>query len=108
MYPNNREDKASPLPIQLSVLESQTNIGEGVTLQSWFVRLGADIVRTEMYLLEDGSVVAFQDCINGVNAPLHIDSVFKALYEDEAAYGTILHYAGVLDPSKIKLYYTGR
>ena len=100
--------KSSPPPMQLSMMESQTDIGCGVTLQSWFTRLGADIIRTELYSLEDGSVVAFQDCINGVNEPLHMDSIFKAMYEDEFAFGTILHYSGVLDPNKIELYYTGR
>lgn len=100
--------KSSPPPMQLSVMESQTDIGCGVTLQSWFNRLGADIIRTELYLLEDGSVVAFQDCVNGVNEPLYMDSIFKAMYEDEFAFGTILQYSGVLDPSKIELYYTGR
>jgi hypothetical protein len=100
--------KTSPPRMYMSVLESQTDMGNGIILQSWFTRLGADIIRTELYSLEDGSVVAFQDCVNGVNEPLHMDSIFKAMYEDEFAFGTILHYSGVLDPGKIELYYTGR
>lgn len=100
--------KSSPPLMHISVMESQTDIGYGVTLQSWFTRLGDDIIRTEMYLAEDGSVVAFQDCVNGVNEPLHMDSIFKAMNEDEFAFGTILHYAGVMDPNKIELFFAGR
>lgn len=98
----------SPPQIHLSVMESQTTLSEGVILQSWFTRMGQDIIRSELYFLGDGSVVAYQDCVNGVNEPLYVDGIFKALYEDEPVFGAILHYAGVHDSSKIELYYTGR
>lgn len=100
--------KSSPPQIHMSVMESQTTLPEGVALQVWFTRMGQDIIRSDLYFLEDGSVVAYQDCVNGVHEPLYVDSVFKSLYEDEPAFGVILHYAGVLDVNRIELYYSGR
>lgn len=102
----NRE--FTPNPFQLSLLEAQTNIGHGVTLQSWFTKAGNNHIRSEVYLFEDGSVIAYQDCIDGVTEPLHMEEMFKALHESEPVYWWILHYAGVMDPSKVQLYYMGR
>ena len=93
---------------EFSLMESQAYIGNGVTLQVWFTRSGPDNIRSDVYCFEDGSVVAYQDCINGVNEPLYVESIFKAMYEDEPAFSTILHYAGVIDASKVQLYYMGR
>ena len=94
--------------VYLSILESETNIGDEVRIQSWFIRSGADIIKSEVYLLEAGPVVAYQDCINGVNGPLYVDATFRDFYEGEPAFANILSYAGVMDPDKIELYYTGR
>lgn len=99
--------QSSSPPFRLSVMESQTTIGNGVTLQVWFTRAGADNIRSELYCLEDGSVVAYQDCVNGVNEPLHMESMFRSLYEDEPAFGAILHYSGVMNPNKIEMYHMG-
>jgi hypothetical protein len=101
------EKENTSLPT-LSVLEAETLIGNDVTLQRWFTRQGADVIRTEIYRFEDGSVVAYQDCINGVNSPLRMDQMFKALYEDEPAFWTILHFAGIMDPRRVETYCTGR
>lgn len=90
--------------LRMSIPESQTDIGHGVELQVWFNRVGENNVRSEAYLFEDGSVVAYQDCVNGVNTPLHMSSMFKVLYEGEPAFDTILTYAGVSDINKVKLY----
>lgn len=95
-------------PMRLSVLESQTQLSHGVTIQSWFTRAGSDNIRSELYCFEDGSVVAYQDCINGVNGPLYMESMFRALYEDEPVFGVILHYAGVMEPTLIQMYHMGR
>lgn len=89
---------------RMSVLESQTDIGDGVRLQVWFNRVGGTNIRSEVYKFEDGSVIAYQDCINGKTAPLHMSSAFKALYEGEPAFDTILSCAGVLDLNKVELY----
>lgn len=94
--------------VKLSILESQTKIGYGVTLKSWFTRDGHNIIRSETYQLEDGSVVAFQDCINGENQPLHIDKVFKDLCEGEPEFDLILRHSGTFDASKLQMYSTGR
>lgn len=104
---NSTETKNTTLQ-HLSVLEAETHIGNEVTLQTWFTRQGRDHIRTEMYRFENGSVVAYQDCINGENSPLYMDLMFKALYEDEPAFWTILHFAGVMNPSEIETYCTGR
>lgn len=90
------------------MLESQTDIGSGITLKSWFIRDGSNIIRSETYQLEDGSVVAFQDRINEENQPLQMDHMFKTLYEGEPEFETILQYSGVLDANKIQTYSTGR
>lgn len=94
--------------LRMSVLESQTDIGDQVTLQVWFTRFGNNHIRSEVYRFENGSVVAYQDCINGDNGPLRMDSTFKLLYHNEPAFWTILHYAGVMDPAKVDTFYTGR
>lgn len=100
--------KENPILPPISVLEAESSIGNDVTLQRWFTRQGSDIIRTEVYRFEDGSVVAYQDCINGVNSPLRMDQMFKALYDDEPAFWTILHFAGVMDSRKVELYCSGR
>lgn len=94
--------------INLPVLESTTSIGHGVTLECWFIRAGTNITRSDIYHLEDGSVVAYQDTVNGQRGLLHMDAVFKALQDDEDDFNTILEYAGVFDTSKIPVFYTGR
>lgn len=95
-------------PMRLSVMESQLNLGSGVTFQSWFTRAGSDNIRSELYLFEDGSVVAYQDCINGVQQPLYMESMFKTLHEGELAFATILNYAGGVDPDAVEMFYMGR
>lgn len=92
----------------VQVLESSTDIGHGVTLRSWFTRNGPTVVRSETYQLEDGSVVAYQDTINGQPGLLHMDMAFKALHSEEEDFDIILKYAGVLDPNKILIFYAGR
>lgn len=95
-------------PMRLSVLESQTQLLHGVTLQVWFTRAGEDNIRSDLYCFEDGSVVAYQDCINGVNGPLYMESMFRAMYEDEPAFWVIMHYAGVMNPTQLHMYCMGR
>ena len=94
--------------VAFPILESTTDIGHGVTLCSWFIRSGTNITRSETYQLEDGSVVAYQDTVNGQSDLLHMDLAFKALHAGEDDFDTILKYAGVLDPDKIPVFYTGR
>lgn len=88
----------------MSILEYQTDIGHGMKLQVWFNRAGGNHTRSEVYLFDEGYVVAYQDCVNGVNSPLYMSSKFKTLTEGEPAFDVILAYAGVLDPNKIELY----
>lgn len=88
----------------MCILESQTVLPEGVTLESWFLRSGDCVARSEVYKLDDGSVVAFQDTVNGQNGPLHMDNKFKLLYEGEPQYETILRSAGVFEICRIQLY----
>lgn len=97
--------KHTPTTPNLWVRESSTLISDEITLESWFIRGASFVARSELYKAIDGSVVAFQDNINGVNGPLHMDSRFKSLYEDEPEFEIILKYSGVLDPTKIKLYH---
>ena len=95
-------------PGYLQLLESTYTLEGEVIVQSWFVRDGDNITRTEVYFHQCGSVVAFQDCVNGENRPLHMDMMFKALYEGETAFESILQHSGVHDPSKILIFSTGR
>ena len=98
----------STMFLGLSTMESQTDIGNGVILQSWFTRAGDDNIRSELYILKDGYVVAYQDCINGIPQPLHVESMFKTMYLEEPVFWTVLHYAGVMDSEKVHTFYMGR
>lgn len=95
-------------PIRLSIPEDKQKLGHGVTFQSWFTRVGSDHIRTEVYQFKDGSVVAYQDCVNGVHKPLRMERMFKVLYQSEPAFDTIIKYAGVLDADALELYDMGR
>lgn len=97
----------TPSKTHLTVLENQTLLPHGVTLSSWFCLNEGTIARVETYQIEDGSVVAYQETINGVSELLHMDSAFKTLHKEEDDFATILKYAGVLDPDKIPVFYTG-
>lgn len=92
----------------LQVMESSYTLEGDVVVQTWFIRDGNTITRTELYFHQCGSVVAFQDCINGENQPLQMDMMFKVLYEGETAFESILQHSGVHDPSKIQIFSTGR
>lgn len=92
----------------LSVKESQEDLEHEIMVQRWFVRNGVTIARTELYFAANGAVVAYRDNINGENSPLHMDLMFKELYEGEPCFDAILQHAGVLDTNKIQLYCTGR
>ena len=95
-------------PGYLQLLESTCTLEGGVIVQSWFIRDGDNITRTEVYFHQRGSGVASQDCVNGENRPLQMDMMFKALYEGETAFESILQHSGVHDPSKIMIFSTGR
>lgn len=88
----------------IQILESQTVLPEGVILESWFIRNGLCIARSEVYKLEDGSVVAFQDSCNGQTSPLYMDEKFKSLYVGEPQYEAILRYSGVVGTNRIQVY----
>lgn len=91
------------------ILESRTPIvGSGVTHCSWFIRSGLHIIRSEVYQLEDGSVVAYQDTVDGQSGLLHMDMTFKTLHEGEDDFNAILRWSGVLNPDKIPVFYAGR
>ena len=95
-------------PGRLQLLERQHTLDSGIVVQRWFVREGKNITRTEVYFNTDGSVVAYHDSVNGDHRPLRMDMMFKALYEGETEFNSILQYSGVHDPSKIQTYSTGR
>ena len=97
----------TPSKTHLTVLENQTHLPHGVTLSSWFCLNEGIITRVETYQIEDGSVVAYQDTVNGTSEPLPMDLAFKTLHKDEDDFATILNYAGILDPNKIPVFYTG-
>lgn len=106
---NTGKERNQAIPeVHLSVMESRTNLGHGVTLQSWFTRNGKTIIRTELYSLEDGSIVAYQDCVNGAWDPLYMESTFADFYHDEDNMATILNYAGVSDLDRVCRFNMGR
>ena len=92
---------------RLSILENQTLLPHGVTLSSWFCLNEGNVIRVETYQVSDGSVVAYQETINGESELLHMDLAFKTLHKDEDDLATILKYSGVLDVDKIPVFYTG-
>jgi hypothetical protein len=98
----------------MSVKESETvlnrtnTLSPGITLESWFNRDWDFIVRTEIYKAEDGSVVAYQDCIEGKWEPLHVEKNFLELNEEEDNLRVILESAGVFDINKIVTFNCGR
>lgn len=94
--------------VQLQTMESSTDIGNGVILECWFIRDGVTIIRSDLYKLYDGSVVAFRDTVDGTSGPLHMDMAFKAFNENEDSMNTILRDAGMYDLSNIRVFYTGR
>lgn len=100
--------------IRMSVKESETilnrtnTLSPGITLESWFNRDWDFIVRTEIYKAEDGSVVAYQDCIEGKWEPLHVEKNFLELNEEEDNLRVILESAGVFDSNKIVTFNCGR
>ena len=67
----------------MSIKESETPLKHGVTLETWFNRDWDVTVRTEIYKAEDGSVVAYQDCIEGKWDPLHVEKNFLEFNEEE-------------------------
>lgn len=79
-----------------------------VHMEVWFTRSGSDIIRTEVFQAYDGSVVAYQDCVNGEWKPLYMERQFLALNAGEADFQAILEWSGVLDASKIQLFDCGR
>lgn len=94
--------------VQLQTMESSTDIGNGVILECWFIRNGVTIIRSDLYKLEDGSVVAFRDTIDGTLGPLHMDMAFKVFNEAEDSMATILRDSGVFDLNNVRVFYTGR
>lgn len=94
--------------IRMSVKESETLLEHGVTLESWFNRDGEFIVRTEIYKSEDGSVVAYQDCIEGKWEPLHLETNFLDINDEEDNLRVIFESAGVFDINKIVTFNCGR
>ena len=94
--------------IRMSVQESRTLLGHGIVAESWFNRDWGFIVRTEIYKTEDGSVVAYQDCIEGRWEPLHVEKNFLEFNKDEDCLRTILDFAGVFDINKIVTFNCGR
>lgn len=94
--------------IRMSILESETLLEHGITLESWFNRDGEFIVCTEIYKSEDGSVVAYQDCIEGKWEPLHVEKNFLDFNEEEDDLRVILESAGVFDINKIVTFNCGR
>jgi hypothetical protein len=92
----------------MSIKESELLLEHGVTLESWFNRDWSFIVRTEIYKAEDGSVVAYQDCIEGKWEPLYVEKNFLELNEEEDNLQVILECAGVYDLSKVKTFNCGR
>lgn len=92
----------------MSVMESQTDIGHGVTLQCWFTRNRVSVICSDMYALEDGSIVAYQDCVDGETGPLYMDENFKQFHEGEKDQETILSCAGVHDLNKVLTFNRGR
>lgn len=94
--------------IHMSILESKILLNYGVTLETWFNRDWDFIVRTEIYKAEDGSVVAYQDCIEGKWEPLHVEKNFLEFNEEEDNLRVILESAGVFDINKIVTFNCGR
>lgn len=94
--------------VRLQTMESSTDIGNGVILECWFIRDGLNIIRSDLYKLDDGSVVAFRDTINGTAGQLHMDMAFKAFNAEENCMETILRDSGMYDLSKVRVFYTGR
>lgn len=106
---NTSKERNQTIPrVHLSVMESRTNIGHGVTLQSWFTRDGNTIIRTELYSIADGSIVAYQDCINGAWDPLYMEQNFVTFHREEDDMTTILKFAGVSSPDQACLFDMGR
>lgn len=83
-------------------------LNNGVTVTFWFTRIGSDVIRTEVYQVYDGSVVAYHDCINGEWQPLYMEKYFMEFNKDEEDFLEILQFVGVSDLSKIKTYNFGR
>lgn len=84
-------------------------INDHVSVESWFTREDGVLVRTEIYKAEDGSVVAFQDCVMGDWKPLHVEKQFFELFEGEPDLECILKCSGVLDiRGRIELFDMGR
>ena len=94
--------------IRMSILESKVLLKYGITLETWFNRDRDFIVRTEIYKVEDGSVVAYQDCIEGKWEPLHVEKNFLDFNEEEDNLRVILESAGVFDINKIVTFNCGR
>lgn len=92
----------------LCIQESESFLDNGITLEVWFTRSGESVVRTDLYKAYDGSVVAFQDCVNGTMKPLYLEQNFKELEGDEGSLNTILRSAGVSSFDKVLLFNAGR
>ena len=94
--------------IRMSVKESEILLEHGITLENWFNRDWGFIVRTDIYKAEDGSVVAYQDCIEGKWESLHVEKNFLDFNEEEDDLRVILESAGVFDINKIVTFNCGR
>lgn len=93
--------------LDMQVLESQHPIGKGITVESWFIRKCFSCCRTELYKAEDGSVVAYQDWVEGKWGELYMEKHFLLLNEGEPEVQAILDWAGV-SLSKVKIFDMGR
>ena len=94
--------------INLTVKESEMHLPGPVHMESWFTRNGSNVIRTEIYQACDGSVVAYQDCINGEWQPLYMEKNFIEHNKGEDDFESILKWTGVHDLSKIKTFNCGR
>lgn len=94
--------------IEFSLMESETLLDNGVTLQSIFARRKDNISRTEVYKIGDGSVVAFQDNVNGEWGPLCMELQFMTFHSEEPEYNTICKNAGMFNPESIRTFDLGR
>lgn len=85
----------------LSIKEYEEDLGDGITVESWFLLKANEARRTEIYRAEKGFVVAYQECVFGVIGKLYVDKSYIELYKDEDSLNTILKYAGVHDLEEV-------
>lgn len=85
----------------LSIKEYEEDLGNGVITESWFLLKAHETRRIEVYKVEKGFVVAYQECVSGVVGKLYVDKSYIELYKDEDSLNTILKYAGVHDLEEV-------